>query len=92
MFKDIVQGELNVAKRDGRVVAFESGLISKAIQKAFGAEQGIDNPADLEAGLLEKIGHDECVGRRAGKRRCCGNGECDGRAYSGFGRTRTDEK
>ena len=55
MFKDVVQGELNVAKRDGRVVAFESSLISKAIQKAFCAEHGVENPAGLEAGLLEKI-------------------------------------
>ena len=55
MFKDVAQGEINVAKRDGRVVAFDSGLISKAIQKAFSAEHGVDSPADLDAGLLEKI-------------------------------------
>ena len=55
MFKDVAQGEINVAKRDGRVVAFDSDLISKAIQKAFSAEQGVDSPADLDAGLLEKI-------------------------------------
>ena len=55
MFKDVAQGEINVAKRDGRVVAFDSDLISKAIQKAFSAEQGVDSPTDLDAGLLEKI-------------------------------------
>jgi len=43
MFKDVAQGEINVAKRDGRVVAFDSDLISKAIQKAFSAEQGVDS-------------------------------------------------
>lgn len=55
MFKGVAQGEISVAKRDGRVVAFESGLIAKAIQKAFGAERGVDRTEDLDAALLEKI-------------------------------------
>ncbi len=55
MFEGVAQGEISVAKRDGRVVAFDSGLISKAIQKAFGAEHGVEHPADLDSALLEKI-------------------------------------
>ena len=55
MLNDVAQGEINVAKRDGRVVAFDSDLISKAIQKAFGAEHGVENLAEIDAGLPEKI-------------------------------------
>ena len=55
MLKDIAQGEISVAKRDGRVAAFDSGLITKAIQKAFGAELGVDQPENLDSALLEKI-------------------------------------
>ena len=55
MLNSAAQAELNVTKRDGRVTTFDKTLIVKAIQKAFCAEQGVDRPEDLEAGLNEKI-------------------------------------
>ena len=39
--------ELNVKKRDGRVVSFDPQLITLAIQKAFCAEQGLNEAAEL---------------------------------------------
>jgi ribonucleoside-diphosphate reductase alpha chain len=47
--------DLNVKKRDGRVVSFEPNLITRAIQKAFCAEQGLNEAAELDAALLEQI-------------------------------------
>ena len=47
--------ELNVKKRDGRVVSFDPQLITLAIQKAFCAEQGLNEAAELDAALLEQI-------------------------------------
>ena len=47
--------ELNVKKRDGRVVSFDPQLIALAIQKAFCAEQGLNEAAELDAALLEQI-------------------------------------
>ena len=47
--------ELNVRKRDGRIVSFEPKLITLAIQKAFCAEQGLNEAAELDAALLEQI-------------------------------------
>jgi ribonucleoside-diphosphate reductase alpha chain len=47
--------DLNVKKRDGRVVSFEPQLITLAIQKAFCAEQGLNEAAELDAALLEQI-------------------------------------
>ena len=55
MLEGIAQGEISVAKRDGRVVAFNSDLITKAIQKAFCAELGVEQTENLDAALLEKI-------------------------------------
>ena len=53
--------ELNVKKRDGRVVSFDPQLITLAIQKAFCAEQGLNEAAELDAALLEQI---DQIGRR----------------------------
>lgn len=47
--------DLNVKKRDGRVVSFDPSLITRAIQKAFCAEQGLNEAAELDAALLEQI-------------------------------------
>ena len=47
--------ELNVRKRDGRVVSFDPQLITRAIQKAFCAEQGLNEASELDAALLEQI-------------------------------------
>ena len=49
------QQELNVRKRDGRIVSFDAGLIIRAIQKAFCAEQEMRDTADLDDALLEEI-------------------------------------
>jgi len=47
--------ELNVKKRDGRVVSFDPQLIARAVQKAFCAEQGLNEASELDAALLEQI-------------------------------------
>ncbi|MCL4130023.1 UNVERIFIED_CONTAM: hypothetical protein GTU68_061328 [Idotea baltica] len=49
------QQELNVRKRDGRVVSFDPQLIIRAIQKAFCAEQNLVNATQLDSALLEQI-------------------------------------
>ena len=49
------QQELNVRKRDGRVVSFDPQLIIKAIQKAFCAEKGLADATQLDSALLEQI-------------------------------------
>ncbi len=47
--------DMNVRKRDGRVLSFDRRLILEAIQKAFCAQQGAERAADLGTELLEKI-------------------------------------
>ncbi|MEM9943776.1 MAG: ribonucleoside-diphosphate reductase subunit alpha [Planctomycetota bacterium] len=47
--------DMNVKKRDGRVLAFDSSLISTAIQKAFCAEQNLKNPEELDPKLIQEI-------------------------------------
>ncbi|MEM7784345.1 MAG: ribonucleoside-diphosphate reductase subunit alpha [Planctomycetota bacterium] len=47
--------DMNVKKRDGRVLAFDSSLISTAIQKAFCAEQNLKNPEELDPELIQEI-------------------------------------
>ena len=47
--------ELNVRKRDGRVVSFDPLLITRAVQKAFCAEQGLNEASELDAALLSEI-------------------------------------
>ena len=47
--------DLLVAKRDGRVVAFDRKFISVAVQKAFCAEYGLDRPDQLEEATLVQI-------------------------------------
>ncbi len=54
MLKSVEQ-ELNVKKRDGRVVSFDAGLIVIAIEKAFCAERQLKEPNDLDAALREQI-------------------------------------
>lgn len=49
------QQELNVRKRDGRIVSFDAGLIIRAIQKAFCAEQNLRDTTDLDGTLLDEI-------------------------------------
>ena len=49
------QQEMNVRKRDGRVLTFEPILVSKAIQKAFCAEKGLDDISKLDPELVEEI-------------------------------------
>lgn len=49
------QQELNVRKRDGRVVSFDADRIIRAIQKAFCAEQNLRDSAELNNRLLEEI-------------------------------------
>ena len=49
------QQQLSVRKRDGRVLLFEQQLIKNAIQKAFCAEKGLEDPSLLDDGHLSKI-------------------------------------
>ena len=49
------QQEMNVRKRDGRVLSFETALITKAIQKAFCAEKELDEVSQLDGELLAVI-------------------------------------
>ena len=49
------QGNMNVRKRDGRVLSFDRQLILNAIQKAFCAQMAVDQPAELGEDLLDKI-------------------------------------
>ncbi|MDG1872636.1 MAG: ATP cone domain-containing protein, partial [Mariniblastus sp.] len=49
------QQELNVRKRDGRVLSFAHGLIQNAIKKAFCAEQGHNDLSQLDDTILQKI-------------------------------------
>ena len=49
------QQQLSVRKRDGRVLLFEQQLIKNAIQKAFCAEKGLEDPSLLDDEHLSKI-------------------------------------
>ena len=46
---------MNVRKRDGRVLSFDRQLILNAIQKAFCAQLALKQTSDLEADLIDKI-------------------------------------
>ena len=50
-----VQQTIAVRKRDGRVVGFETGLIEKAIEKAFRADAGIESSTPIDPELGEEI-------------------------------------
>ncbi|MFK7769368.1 MAG: ribonucleoside-diphosphate reductase subunit alpha [Mariniblastus sp.] len=49
------QQEMNVKKRDGRILSFDGNLITKAIQKAFCAERKLKDIDELAAKLLQQI-------------------------------------
>ncbi|MFT5299320.1 MAG: ribonucleoside-diphosphate reductase alpha chain [Mariniblastus sp.] len=49
------QQELNVRKRDGRVLSLERSLITSAIQKAFCAERNLGDISELSEKLLGEI-------------------------------------
>lgn len=51
----MISADTQVHKRDGRVVAFDSSLISRAIVNAFRAERGIPGGQNLPAGLSDEI-------------------------------------
>jgi ribonucleoside-diphosphate reductase alpha chain len=48
---------MDVKKRDGRLVSFDSQLITRAIEKAFCAEFELSDPAHLDGDLKKKIKH-----------------------------------
>ena len=48
--------DMNVRKRDGRVLSFDAKLIESAIAKAFCAEKGLKDPSLLDQELLNEIG------------------------------------
>jgi ribonucleoside-diphosphate reductase alpha chain len=47
--------EMNVKKRDGRVLSFDSTLITRAVQKAFCAEKNLSEASQLDPELLAVI-------------------------------------
>jgi ribonucleoside-diphosphate reductase alpha chain len=49
------QQEMNVTKRDGRVLSFDGNLITKAIQKAFCAEKNLGDVSQLTPEQSEEI-------------------------------------
>lgn len=51
-----VQQDIQVQKRDGRLVSFDNSLILAAIQKAFCAERQLDGLEQLDDATHEKIG------------------------------------
>jgi ribonucleoside-diphosphate reductase alpha chain len=51
----VIQQDMNVRKRDGRVLSFDRNLIRDAMRKAFCAQQQVEQPTDLDAAILEKI-------------------------------------
>ncbi len=55
MLENTVRQTMNVTKRDGRLVSFDFRLITRAIEKAFCAEQGRHDPAELPVDLREQI-------------------------------------
>ena len=52
---EATQQDMNVTKRDGRVLSFDPELITKAIQKAFCAEKKLKRIDELAADLLAQI-------------------------------------
>ncbi|MEC9094271.1 MAG: ribonucleoside-diphosphate reductase subunit alpha [Planctomycetota bacterium] len=50
-----VQQDIQVQKRDGRLVSFDNDRICVAIQKAFCAEQQLDSPEQIAPDTSEKI-------------------------------------
>lgn len=57
MLKQSTQQTMVVKKRDGRLVSFESHLITRAIEKAFCAEYELSDPENLDADLRKQIEH-----------------------------------
>ncbi len=51
----MITQETLVRKRDGRVVAFEAGRISRAVANAFRAEQGLSRRVQLGPELVEEV-------------------------------------
>ncbi len=51
----MITRETQVKKRDGRIVAFDAGRISRAIANAFRAERGLSREAKLDAELREEV-------------------------------------
>lgn len=51
----MITRETQVKKRDGRIVAFDAGRISRAIANAFRAERGLSKEAKLDAELREEV-------------------------------------
>lgn len=49
------QQEMNVRKRDGRILSFDGKLITIAIQKAFCAERNLDQVSQLDPELLGEV-------------------------------------
>ncbi len=52
---EATQTDMNVRKRDGRVLSFDSEMILRAIQKAFCADQDVSTADQLDAGLFKQI-------------------------------------
>ena len=50
-----VQQDIQVQKRDGRLVSFDNELILRAIQKAFCAERQLDDLTQLDEATSDKI-------------------------------------
>ncbi|MEM7453684.1 MAG: ribonucleoside-diphosphate reductase subunit alpha [Planctomycetota bacterium] len=50
-----IQTDMNVRKRDGRLLSFNSELILVAMQKAFCADIGVDSQEQLDPELREQI-------------------------------------
>jgi ribonucleoside-diphosphate reductase alpha chain len=55
MVDKVVQQEMVVKKRDGRLISFERELISRAIQKAFRADLGLGASQPLSIELVTEI-------------------------------------
>ena len=55
MVDKVVQQEMIVKKRDGRLISFERELISRAIQKAFRADLGLGASQPLSIELVTEI-------------------------------------
>ena len=51
----VIQQDMNVRKRDGRVLSFDRNLIRDAMQKAFCAQQQVEDPTGLGPEILDKI-------------------------------------
>jgi len=51
----LMTGEMQVRKRDGRIVAFDAGRIARAVEGAFRAERGLGRDDALDEDLREEI-------------------------------------